>query len=288
MDDWKKSGKIAAEAREYAKSICKKGVKYIEISNKIEEFIKKKGGKVAFPVDISVGSVAAHDSPFLGDSRVIEKGDLVKFDIGVHVNGRVADNACTVEVGGTKWKDMIKAAEEAVKAGVEVAVPGCSVNKIGKVIKETISGYGFVPIVNLSGHGVGVYEIHTSPTIPNHDNGDETKLKEGQHIAIEPFATNGVGYVKEGKGSGIYRLVMKKPVRLAGARKLIEFVEKEYKTLPFAERWLKDFKNVKFLLSLLKREGVFEEYPQLPERSGGMVSQYENTIEVGKGVLTKV
>tara|TARA_Y100000310_G_scaffold231157_1_gene233672 strand:+ start:1704 stop:2570 length:867 start_codon:yes stop_codon:yes gene_type:complete len=288
MNDWMKAGKIAAEAREYAKKICKEGNLYSEIANNVEDFIKGKNAGIAFPMDVSVNNMAAHYCPFLDDKSVIIKGDVVKLDIGVHVNGHVADNACTVEVGTNKWAELIKSSKDACDAGCEIAVPGYKIRKIGKVIQDTIEGNGFVSISNLSGHGVGVYEVHLPPTIPNYDNGDKTMLEEGQHIAIEPFATDGKGFVKKGKLSGVYRFIAKKPVRLDGARKLMSFIEKEYKTLPFTERWLGDFKNVKFLLKLLKRDGVIEEYEQLPEEAGGMVSQYENTVEVGVGVTTKI
>ena len=65
-------------------------------------------------------------------------------------------------------------------------------------------------------------------------------------------------------------------------------IEKDYKTLPFTERWLKDVKNVKFLLGLLEKAGAVQQYTILPEKNGGMVSQHENTIEIGTGITTKI
>ena len=95
-------------------------------------------------------------------------------------------------------------------------------------------------------------------------------------------------WIKEGKLSGVYAFVEKKPVRLDGARKLMHKIEKDYKTLPFTERWLKDVKNIKFLLGILEKTGVLQQYKQLPEKSGGIVAQYENTVCVGKGIITKI
>ncbi len=287
MSDWLKAGKIAAEAREYAQEICKEGTSYTYVADTVEDFIIKKGGFPAFPMDVSVNEVAAHYCPYIVDDKVLEKGDVVKLDIGVHVNGAVADNACTVEIGTDKWKELIGASKDACLAACEIAIPDCPIRNIGKVIQETITGAGFTPITNLSGHGVAEWKVHTSPTIPNYDNKNENKLVEGQHIAIEPFATNGNGTVKEGKPCGVYAFLEKKPVRLPNARKLLTKIEKDYSTLPFTERWLKDFPNAKFLLNLLEKAEAIKQYTILPEKTGGMVSQYENTVEVGTGITTK-
>ena len=97
---------------------------------------------------------------------------------------------------------------------------------------------GFEPIHNLSGHGLGEYETHVPPTIPNDSRLDERVLEDGMAIAIEPFATNGEGNVKESQQSEIFQIDEPKPVRNPFARKILEFAKKEYKSLPFAERWL--------------------------------------------------
>ena len=286
-EDFRKSGKIAAQIREFAKSICNEGALYREIADKVEAKTKELNGKPAFPMDVSVNSIAAHDCPFPNDDRKIKKGDVVKLDMGVHVNGCVTDTACTVEVGTNNHKKLIEASEKALDEAIKLAKEvGTKLCDIGKVISETIKSYGYTPITNLSGHGVGVYIVHDKPTVPNYNNNDQTKLVEGQKIAIEPFATTGLGKVNDGKLAGIYRLVNAKPVRLMSARKLIEYVAKEYNTLPFASRWL-NFPNTAFLLRLLEREDILHQYAQLPESSGGIVSQTEHTVEVGYGVLTK-
>ena len=162
-----------------------------------------------------------------------------------------------------------------------------SAENIVAEIENDIKKYGFKPIRNLSGHGVSEYIVHTSPTIPNFDNGDKNKLVKGQKIAIEPFATDGEGLVKEGKSSGIYALINKKPVRDPSARKVLLYIENEFKTLPFHLRHL-NFPDTNFALRILERDGIIQQYPELVEKGSGMVSQHEHTIEVGKKVLTEV
>ncbi|MBI2110021.1 type II methionyl aminopeptidase [Candidatus Woesearchaeota archaeon] len=279
-EDWIKAGEIASKAREYGKSICKEGITYLELATKIETKIVELGGKVGFPVDISVNEIAAHASPFPDDVSVIKKGDVVKLDIGAHYNGYVADTACTIEVGTNNYKKLIEASEEALNNAINIVKIGTKLGDIGKVIQDTIIKFGFSPVKNLSGHGVAQWEIHTWPTVPNYDNNDKTELKRGMCIAIEPFATTGRGMIKDGKKCGVYSLVNLRPVRDSNARKLVEYIQNEYKTLPFHVRHLTKFPNANYLLRLLEREGVLMQYTQLPDVDNGIVSQTEHTIYI--------
>ncbi|MEK6922250.1 MAG: type II methionyl aminopeptidase [Nanoarchaeota archaeon] len=287
MDDYLKSGEICNKAREYGVSLLKEGAKFADIAEKIEAKIEELGGKPAFPIDIGIDYLAAHDSPKHNDERILKKGDVVKLDLGVHVNGAVTDTAVTVEIGTFKFKKLIECSEEALNNAVKIVKPGIKIREIGKIIQETIEKYGFSPIINLSGHRVNLYEVHAKPSIPNYDNKDNTTLSEGDVIAIEPFVTTGEGKIVEGKPSGIYELVDDKSIRDNNARKILEFVKEEYGRLPFSERWLiKKFGNIaRLALLLLERDGIIKQFNILPEISKGQVAQAERTLIVGKGVI---
>lgn len=288
INDYIKSAEIIRKTKEFGKGLVKKGVRYLDIAEKIEEKIIELGGKPAFPVDVSVNHIAAHDSPLYNDKRVIKKGDLVKLDIGVHVNGKVTDTAYTIEVDSNRYKSLIESVEEALKIATKICKPGVKVRKIGKAIQETIVKYGFSPIKNLGGHGVDDYEIHCSPSIPNFDNGNETVLKKGDVIAIEPFATTGEGKVKDGRLCEVYQLVNLKNIRDVFSREVLKFINEEYKTLPFCARWLiKRFGlRVKLTLKQLELNGIIKQHHVLPEVSNGMVAQAEHTLVVGGEILT--
>ena len=111
-------------------------------------------------------------------------------------------------------------------------------------------------------------------------------------IAIEPFATDGVGKIEEGKESGIYKMQSVKNVRNQMTREILDYIVREYKTLPFTSRWLyrkfPEFK-VNFALKILERDGIIYEYKQLLEKGKGIVSQFEHTLLVNDKVeiLTK-
>jgi methionyl aminopeptidase len=286
MDNWIKAGKIASEAREYGRSLVVVGANLLEVTEKIEAKIIELGGKIAFPAQLSRNSTAAHYNAVVNDKTIFLEGDLVKLDVGAHVDGAIGDTACTIDLGNNS--KLVKASEDALKAAIETAKPGVEVREIGKAINKVISAAGFSPIKNLGGHGLGEYQIHTSPSIPNFDNGDKTVLKEGDHIAIEPFATDGSGVVVEGAGSEVYLFQGKKPIRSLMARKIMKYIETEYNGLPFAKRWIaKKFTGVNVAFVLLERAGAIYHYPRLVEKKKGMVSQSEHSLIVGGPVTTE-
>ena len=280
IEKYKKAGEIAKKTHALAREIIKPGAKTLEVAEKLENEIIKLGGKPAWPMNLSINEIAAHWTPKINDNSTFEKGDLVKVDVGVHVDGFIADTARTIEVGTNKWGELIKASEEAVKAAIDIAKPGVEVSKIGAIIEDVIKGHGFAPIANLTGHGLDEYQNHTSPSIPNFNNNSTVKLEEGKAIAIEPFATNGVGKVIDAFNSDIFMLENPKPTRSQVGRRILKIVEEDYKTLPFGSRWLA--KRIRFGLDLglreLTRNEILHNFSVLKEESGGMVSQAEHTI----------
>ncbi len=285
IEKYKKAGEIAKKAMELAVELVKENAKALDVAEKVEAKIIELEGKPAWPLNLSINSIAAHWTPKVNDETVFKKGDLVKIDIGVHVDGYIADTAKTVEIGTTEWKKLIQASEEALKKALDIVKPGVTISEIGAVIEETIKSHGFTPIANLSGHGVDEYENHTSPTIPNFDNKSNQKLKEGDVIAIEPFATDGIGKVIDAKNSEIYRIEHPKPVRQRIARKILNHVAEENVTLPFCKRWLaKEVGGFGLEMGFkeLKRVDAIHNFSVLKEESNGMVSQAEHTIIVLK------
>ncbi|MBS3095539.1 type II methionyl aminopeptidase [Candidatus Woesearchaeota archaeon] len=276
--DYLKAGKIASDAIVLGKKLIKEGALLLDVTCAIEEEIFKHEAKLAFPVNISINHIAAHNIVLPNDSRTFTKNDIIKLDIGVHVNGFVADTAITIDLTGKNAR-LVKASEDALNEALKIIKPGTSVNEIGKVIHEKISSFGFSPIKNLSGHILQQYKVHGNLTIPNYDNNDNTKLEEGMVIAIEPFATTGEGIVIEGKPSGIFRLESKKPIRDLHARNILEAIEKGFRTLPFSRRSI-NLPMRDFALSTLEKEGIIIQYAQLIERSHGLVSQFEHTVIV--------
>jgi len=287
MKDWIKAGEIASEVLEYGKNLIKKDKSILDIIENVEGKIFQLGGKPAFPAQISINEIAAHYSPVKEDFS-IKESDIAKLDVGVHVNGAIGDNAVTV--GNNK--ELIQASRDALNEAIKIIQIGTKLRDIGKVINQTISSYGFNPVKNLTGHSIDIYEQHSGLSIPNYDNGDNFKLEKGMIIAIEPFATTGIGMIEEGKDSGIFKLEKIRNVRTQISKEILDFIVEEYKTLPFTKRWLlKKFPEFKvnFALNNLEKEGIIDQYKQLPEKSKGLVSQAEHTLLIDDKIkiLTK-
>ncbi|VVB75942.1 Methionine aminopeptidase [Candidatus Tiddalikarchaeum anstoanum] len=290
MDDFIEAGRITGKAREYAKSIIKEGLNIYDFAEDVEAKIVEFGGKLAFPLNISFNEFAAHDTPNFKDDKVFQKGQVVKLDLGAQINGYVGDTAFTVEIGTAVYKELIKASEKAFWEAMKVIKPGVKLCQVGRVINDTIRSFGFNPITNLGGHGVGKYDLHSGLFIPNFDNGNKNTLKDGDMIAVEPFATTGKGYVINSSMEKIHALVSVKPVRTESGKKILTFIKENFNTLPFAERALyKKFSQVDVKLGLkeLKNNGALRSYPLLKEEMNGVVSQFEHTILVkDKPIIT--
>ncbi len=280
LDKWKKAGRISAEALEYGISLIKKGSTVLEVCEAVDKKIFDLGARPSFPSQVSLNDIAAHFCPEADDKTVLED-QVVKLDVGASVDGFLGDTAGTVDLSGRN-RELVMASREALDEAVKIAKPGVKLLEIGQVIRQAISSYGFNPIINLSGHGIGKNQIHISPTVPNFDNGDTTALEENQIIAIEPFATNGAGAIFESTNPTVFMEIAKKPVRSPDARKVLEEIQ-AYNGLPFTKRWLaRKFPafKVSFALRQLESAGILQSFPPLVEKRHGLVSQSEHTVMV--------
>ncbi len=286
LEKYRKAGRILAEVLRKAEPKVEIGVPLLEVADFVETLIRSKGAEPAFPCNISLDRNAAHYTPGPGDKSTIGEC-MVKLDVGVHVDGYVADAAITVDLSG--HPDLTEASKAALDAALDLVAPGISTAQIGAAIEEAITGYGFKPVSNLTGHGLSRYEAHDEPTVPNRAVEKGIILKEGDVIAIEPFATNGSGRISEAPINEIYGFSASRPVRLHQARMLMKMIMERYKTLPFARRWLTGERAEYALMQLLK-SGVVHRYPVLWEVEGALVSQAEHTVVILEGeceVITK-
>ncbi len=277
-----KAGAFAKEVRSYGKSLIKKGASYCEIMSKINQKIEQLGAIPAFPPQMALNHVAAHYLP-MPEEDIQFSNELIKLDIGVCYQGAIGDCAVTVDLSG-KNQPLIDAAEHALLKAEQSLHVGQPVAEIGKIIEGTIASYGFKPVKNLSGHGLGEYKIHTSPNIPNYnDSQSRAIIKPGMTFAIEPFATDGAGYIIEGGEPTIFCLTASYPLRSELARKLLTKI-RTFNGLPFA---MHDLCNLEWSIETIK-EGLTElmnacvvtGYAPLVEKINGMVAQAENSVLV--------
>jgi methionyl aminopeptidase len=274
----REAGNILAAVRDEAAERVEPGVSHLEIAEWAEEEIRDRGAEPAFPVNISIDEEAAHATPAAGEESTFSEGELVNLDIGVHVDGWLADTAITVDLGD--HDELVAASADALEAAIEVIEPGVEAGTIGGAIEDAIDARGFNPVVNLTGHGLGHWEQHTTPNIPNRAVGQSASLEIGDVVAIEPFATDGTGKVSEGSEERIFALEREGgSVRNRQAREALEQITEEFRTLPFATRWL-DVDRAEMALRRLERNDIVHGYPVLKEDDDALVSQKEHTVIV--------
>jgi len=280
-----KAGEVARKAKEEAYRLVRPGFPVIELAERIEKLILDNNARPAFPCNISINQVAAHYTPYPGDNLTIPSRSVVKVDIGVEVNGYIADTAITVadiSIG----EALRVAAEEALKAAIKVVRPGVKVSEVGSAIYSIVSKYGFKPIRNLTGHEIGRYNLHAGQSIPNIPTMNGGRLKKGHIYAIEPFVTlsEGAGEVVESGEITIYRYEPRGKA-LKGVKgkeaELLQLISERFRGLPYSTRWLVD-KGSEYLAlhEKLVRSGRIHGYPVLVERLGKPVAQAEHTIVV--------
>lgn len=277
LEKYRQAGKILSNVRKEAAKKIDVGVSLLEVADFAENLIREQGAEPAFPCNISRNDEAAHATPCLDDKTVFEN-DMVKLDIGVHIDGYIADTAVTIDL--SDHPDLVEASKKALSMAIEIVKEGTNTADIGEVIEKTINEFGYKPVMNLTGHGLGRYNQHAPPSIPNKKIKRGITLKEGDVIAIEPFATDGAGRVSDRGLPEIFSVVKVKPVRSREARELLKEIEK-YQKLPFAKRWLLS-DRLDFSIKQLERLKILHSYPVLKDDGGGLVSQAEHTMIVQK------
>ena len=283
FDNYVKAGKIASQVREYARTQDHTGRSLSEICNDIEQEIFKKGGEPAFPVNVSLNDIAAHYTAVPNDPLIVKNTDVLKIDVGVHIDGYIADTAVTVSYD-TKYQNMIDIAERALDEAIGISRSNTRVSDIGRIIEKTITKYGCKPIQNLSGHSLERYTIHAGKSIPNiWTIGHSFNLSVNNVYAIEPFVTtnDGQGVVYEGKIKNIFGIGSRKRTKEQKTDDFLEYLWNKFKTLPFALRWIVneyEEKEAQSLLEILVKKKNVNAYPILVEGANRIVVQAEHTI----------
>jgi len=283
FENYIKAGKIASEVREYARNQDHTGRTLSEICNDVENEILKRGGEPAFPVNVSLNDIAAHYTAEPNDPTIVKNSDVLKIDVGVHIDGYIADTAVTVSFD-SKYQDLIDIAQRALDEAIGIARSNTRVSDIGRIIEKTITKYGCKPIQNLSGHSLERYTIHAGKSIPNiWTIGHSFNLSVDNVYAIEPFVTTkeGQGIVYEGKIKNIFGIASRKRTKDQKADEFLEYLWNKFKTLPFALRWVvndyEEMEALSLLQTLLKKKNVHA-YPILVEGANRIVVQAEHTI----------
>jgi methionyl aminopeptidase len=291
LESFKRSGSIVSKIRTEIPKIVAPGRPAIRICEEVELRIAQLGGRPAFPVNIGIDDVAAHYTSPPGDIKTIPERSLVKVDFGVHINGYVTDTSITV-CFNPQYEPLVHAADEALRNAIDAFKPGVRLGDIGAIVQRTVKAFDLRPISNLTGHSIDQYIIHAGKSVPNISGMDGAKINEGEVYAIEPFVTtrDAEGVVVNGEEPHkIYRYARPKRTNSAISRNMLAYIHANFRSLPFAARWLeKAFSQETITSSLqeLKINRSVSSYPVLVEMSGAPVAQSEHTVFVNHDSCT--
>lgn len=199
------AGAILVATLEELESKVRPGISTAELDKHAERFIRSRGatptfkGYRGFPGSIcaSPNEMIVHGIP--GSYR-LKRGDVISIDVGVTLDGWVADAARTFpvdEVGGDV-QNLLAGTEESLHAGVAQCRPGNRIGDVSNAIQQVAEGAGLAVVRSLVGHGVG-RSMHEDPQVPNYGKpGKGPLLEEGMVLAIEPMMTAGRPSVRMG------------------------------------------------------------------------------------------
>ncbi|MDA4129993.1 MAG: type II methionyl aminopeptidase [Thaumarchaeota archaeon] len=287
------AGKISQEVKKEIQSINWEGRTYLELCSFVESSIEKLGGSPAFPCNVCVNESAAHYTAEIDDQKVIPQNSIVKVDLGVHINGYIADTAITL-CYNDDLLDMVEATKSGLAEGLKIIRPGVRTGEVGKIIESYAARRGYRPIANLSGHSLQQYVIHAGTSVPNVWSPSPSSFKPDHVYAVEPFFTlsRGSGIVVEGAAENIFGIVARKKTKDPELNKFLDAIWNSRKTLPFATRWYvnefgksKVTENTRRLVKMKLVHG----YAELVEAKSQPVAQAEHTIAVnasGFSVIT--
>ena len=292
LDCLRQAGRVASEVRDAGERLIVAGARVGDVCVAVEQEIARRGAGCAFPVQSSLNDVAAHYCPFPGEETRYAEGDLAKLDIGVHVDGWVVDTAVTVNVGDVPGhRRFVDAARAALDAAIAAVAPEVEIRRVSEAIESTVQGFGLRTVRSLCGHGVGRWQVHGPPPIPNAPDLAGGRLRTGAVVAIEPFVTDGPGVVAEHGEPQVFRLDPRREPAAGPDPEALATV-RAFRGLPFARRQLSAYAGPRLeeLLRWLRQEGRLMAYAPLRETAGHAVAQAEHTVYVGPSgveVLTR-
>jgi len=191
--------------------IMQAGASAAEIDRRVEEGIRRRGGRPAFKgfpsaegvpfpasVCLSIDSEVVHGIP---GRRILESGQIVGLDIGVELDGYYGDAARTFLIGevGQPLRQLVAAARESLAQGIDQARKNRRLSDISHAIQSFVEKRGYSVVRELSGHGIGKF-LHEDPQVPNFGlPGRGPKLQPGMVLAIEPMIALGRAEVVTGQ-----------------------------------------------------------------------------------------
>jgi len=342
LDDFRRAALIHKLVRKEARQYLYPGGRLADLVDAVEAMTLKltkqdpdkyymegsKTGGIAFPVGVNINNVVAHDSKTTAvkDDRQFTLGDVVKVDIGVHINGRIIDSAFThivSEVKGVSDPDnlynaVLEASRDSVFSTIKMAGPDQLLSELSENIEEIIESYEIDvagntipirPVEGIGGHNILPYQIHGGKLVlcvPNDELQGELRMKEDEIYAIETYASTGMGQVTQNDTMAQCTHFMEtEHAAIESNRAITKKDKKQFRKLPLFQ-WLQTRHGLPFSSSWLQsgstkriqkmdkafRTGIatgqMVAYPPLNDEPNSVVAQFEHTIHLGRNDTVEI
>ncbi|ESQ45333.1 hypothetical protein EUTSA_v10010435mg [Eutrema salsugineum] len=298
---YKSAAEIVNKALQVVLAECKPKTKIVDICEKGDAFIKEQTGSmyknakkkiergVAFPTCISVNNTVGHFSPLASDESVLEEGDMVKIDMGCHIDGFIAlvGHTHVLQEGPISGRkaDVIAAANTAAEVALRLVRPGKKNNAVTEAIQKVAEAYDCKIVEGVLSHQMKQMVIDGSKAVLSVSSPDskvdDVEFEENEVYAIDIVASTGDGKPKllDEKQTTIYRKdeLVNYQLKMKASRFIISEIKENFPHMPFTARSLEE-KRARLGLVECLNHGLLQPYPVLYEKPGDFVAQIKFTV----------
>nr|ABK24337.1 unknown [Picea sitchensis] len=298
---YKLSAEIANKALQIVLSECKPKAKVVDLCEKGDSYIREQTGNVyknakkkiekgvAFPTCISVNSTVCHFSPLAGDETVLEENDLVKIDLGCHIDGFISVVAHThvVQEGPVSGRvaDVIAAANTAAEVALRLVKPGKKNKDVTEAIQKVAAAYDCKIAEGVLSHQMKQFVIDGNKVVLGASNPetrvDDAEFEENEVYAIDIVTSTGEGKLKllDEKETTIYKRAVDKnyQLKMKASRLIFTEINQKFPIMPFTARALEDKRARLGLVECVNHE-LLQPYPVLHEKPGELVAHIKFTV----------
>jgi len=289
--------KLIAECKEgaSARSLCILGDSLIiEETNKVYKKEKELKKGIGFPTCISVNNIICHFSPLLSDNdTILNAGDVVKIDFGVHIDGFIACVGHTVVIGASKENkitgrkaDVLLAAYYAAEIAQRLVKAGGNNQQVTEIVQKVASEFNCTPVEGMLSHQFQQNIIDGDKTIIQNPNEaqrkDHKKCEFEQHevYGVDVLISTGEGKAKEHETrTAVYkRTDMQYALKMKTSRLFYSEVCNKFTMMPFTLRAIEDEKKARLGVNECTNHELLTPYPVLYEKDGEYVAQFKFTV----------
>ncbi|XP_065141833.1 proliferation-associated protein 2G4b [Paramisgurnus dabryanus] len=303
---YKMGADIANQAIKVVIEAAKPGVSVVSLCEKGDAFISAETGKVfkkekeikkgiAFPTCVSVNNCVCHFSPLKSDpDYTLKDGDLVKIDLGVHVDGFISNVAHSFVVGATKdapvtgrKADVVKAAHLCAEAALRLVKPGNQNSQVTEAWNKIAQSFKCTAIEGMLSHQLKQHVIDGEKTIIQNPSDQQKKDHEKAEFevhevyAVDVLISTGEGKAKDsGQRTTVYKRDPNKQygLKMKTSRMFFSEVERRFDTMPFTLRAFEDESKARLGVVECAKHELLQPFTVLHEKEGEFVAQFKFTV----------